>query len=396
MDAELVDRLKEEMRAEFARTAPPDGFPAFHDIPIGRHTSDEFWLLEQEHLWPTAWVLAGRAEDVAERRRLLPVRLARRPDDPRARQGPRPARVLQHVPAPWRAGRARAVGHCSPAALPVPLVDVRHHRRRTRERAGRTRLRRPRQDAAVPAVDPLRGLGRLGVRQPGRRRGAAARVARTRSPISWRSSPGLRCAPSRRAARSSRATGRSPPRRSSRCTTSATSTAATARAQLDNRGATMGLLPNGAVTDDHAVLEVRVCGARDARLGRLPAPHRARVRRHPDRQRHGPLHEQRVLRVPEPDHADRRLRLPVHHVLADRPTDHAHRVDALRARSTSSRPTVCRRTGRSGWRSSTRSCRRTSRTWPRCSARSSRRRCAESRSTTRSGGSGTSTSSSTG
>jgi phenylpropionate dioxygenase-like ring-hydroxylating dioxygenase large terminal subunit len=64
LDTSLIDRLKSEMRYEFGRTAPPEGFPAFHDIPVGRHTSDEFWQLELEHLWPHAWVLAGRAEDV--------------------------------------------------------------------------------------------------------------------------------------------------------------------------------------------------------------------------------------------------------------------------------------------------------------------------------------------
>src|SRR5687767_205806 len=64
MDAALVDRLKEEMRYEFSRTAPPEGFPAFHDIPGGRHTSDEFWELEQQHMWSKAWVLAGRAEAI--------------------------------------------------------------------------------------------------------------------------------------------------------------------------------------------------------------------------------------------------------------------------------------------------------------------------------------------
>jgi phenylpropionate dioxygenase-like ring-hydroxylating dioxygenase large terminal subunit len=65
MDHDLVERLRSEMRSEFARTAPPDGFPAFHDIPVGRHISDEFWELEQRHLWPKVWVLAGRADDVA-------------------------------------------------------------------------------------------------------------------------------------------------------------------------------------------------------------------------------------------------------------------------------------------------------------------------------------------
>ncbi len=64
MDADLIDRLRNEMRYEFDRTAPPPGFPAFHDIPVGRHIGDEFWQLEEQHLWPRVWVLAGRAEDI--------------------------------------------------------------------------------------------------------------------------------------------------------------------------------------------------------------------------------------------------------------------------------------------------------------------------------------------
>jgi phenylpropionate dioxygenase-like ring-hydroxylating dioxygenase large terminal subunit len=66
VDPALVERIQADMRFEFARTAPPDGFPAFHDIPTGRHTSDEFHDLEQEFLWPNTWVIAGRAENVAE------------------------------------------------------------------------------------------------------------------------------------------------------------------------------------------------------------------------------------------------------------------------------------------------------------------------------------------
>lgn len=65
VDAELIDRLRTEMRYEFARTAPPDGFPAFHDIPAERYTSDEFYDLERDHLWRRVWVLAGRVEELA-------------------------------------------------------------------------------------------------------------------------------------------------------------------------------------------------------------------------------------------------------------------------------------------------------------------------------------------
>ena len=64
MDEALVDRIRADMAYEFARTAPPDGFPAFHDIPTERHTSREFHDLEQEHFWPRTWVIAAREEDV--------------------------------------------------------------------------------------------------------------------------------------------------------------------------------------------------------------------------------------------------------------------------------------------------------------------------------------------
>jgi phenylpropionate dioxygenase-like ring-hydroxylating dioxygenase large terminal subunit len=62
----LIDRIREGMRYEFERTGPPDGFPAFHDIPTDRHTSDLFHELEQEHLWPKTWVIAGRAEQIPD------------------------------------------------------------------------------------------------------------------------------------------------------------------------------------------------------------------------------------------------------------------------------------------------------------------------------------------
>jgi phenylpropionate dioxygenase-like ring-hydroxylating dioxygenase large terminal subunit len=65
MDDVLVERIRADMRYEFERSAPPAGFPAFHDISTARHTSDEFWALEQEHLWPDTWVIAARSEDVA-------------------------------------------------------------------------------------------------------------------------------------------------------------------------------------------------------------------------------------------------------------------------------------------------------------------------------------------
>ena len=65
MDTALIDRIRSDMSYEFDRTGPPEGFPAFHDIPVERHTTDDFATLENEHMWPRTWVIAGRVEDVA-------------------------------------------------------------------------------------------------------------------------------------------------------------------------------------------------------------------------------------------------------------------------------------------------------------------------------------------
>ncbi len=63
MDPRLIERIRADMTAEFERVAPPAGFPAFHDIPTGRHTTRAFHDLEQQRLWPATWVIAGRASD---------------------------------------------------------------------------------------------------------------------------------------------------------------------------------------------------------------------------------------------------------------------------------------------------------------------------------------------
>ena len=66
MDAALQERIKTRMRAEFERTGPPEGFPAFPDIPTGRYVSPEFFALEQAHVWPRVWAFAGRVDDAPE------------------------------------------------------------------------------------------------------------------------------------------------------------------------------------------------------------------------------------------------------------------------------------------------------------------------------------------
>jgi phenylpropionate dioxygenase-like ring-hydroxylating dioxygenase large terminal subunit len=64
VNSDLIDKIRRDMRYEFARTTAPDGFPSFPIIPAGRYTSDEFWDLEQAHVFGASWMLAGRAEQI--------------------------------------------------------------------------------------------------------------------------------------------------------------------------------------------------------------------------------------------------------------------------------------------------------------------------------------------
>ena len=64
MDAQTVESIKRKIRYESERTAPPEGFPKFHDIPKERYISDEFHELELEHVFGKSWLIAGRVEDI--------------------------------------------------------------------------------------------------------------------------------------------------------------------------------------------------------------------------------------------------------------------------------------------------------------------------------------------
>lgn len=66
MKEALVEQLKQEIRYEFSREGPPEGFPRFPDIPAGRYRSQEFFDLEMKHFWPTVWLYATREEELPE------------------------------------------------------------------------------------------------------------------------------------------------------------------------------------------------------------------------------------------------------------------------------------------------------------------------------------------
>ena len=128
VDAALLARIKQQMAWEFDRPGQPEGFPAFPLVPIGRYTSDEFWALERQQLWTKVWVLAGRAEDIAQPWRLLHVRRPGHADPDRARCRRRGAGVLQLLPAPGGAGRAPGQGlgaaTCSASTTGGPTTSL--------------------------------------------------------------------------------------------------------------------------------------------------------------------------------------------------------------------------------------------------------------------------------
>ena len=55
--------IRAQMEFEWAREAPPDGFPALPPIPTGRYTDGDFHALEQSELWKKTWLLVGREEE---------------------------------------------------------------------------------------------------------------------------------------------------------------------------------------------------------------------------------------------------------------------------------------------------------------------------------------------
>lgn len=66
MEQAVVERLKREVTYEFAREGPPEGFPKFPDIPAGRYRDTGFFELEMQHLFPRVWLYAGRTEELPE------------------------------------------------------------------------------------------------------------------------------------------------------------------------------------------------------------------------------------------------------------------------------------------------------------------------------------------
>ena len=66
MDQAHLDRFRERSAWESARTAPPEGFPALPDIPLGRYTDPEFARLERDRLFRRSWLYALHESELAQ------------------------------------------------------------------------------------------------------------------------------------------------------------------------------------------------------------------------------------------------------------------------------------------------------------------------------------------
>lgn len=66
MDQQTVDTIKRLMEWEAARGSPPEGFPPLPDLPAGRYTSQEYYDLEQQHIWKKSWLFAAHLDEVPE------------------------------------------------------------------------------------------------------------------------------------------------------------------------------------------------------------------------------------------------------------------------------------------------------------------------------------------
>lgn len=66
LDATKTERIKAGMAYETARTAPPEGFPRFADIPAGRYVDPVFLALEGEGLWKRSWLYAGHVDQLPD------------------------------------------------------------------------------------------------------------------------------------------------------------------------------------------------------------------------------------------------------------------------------------------------------------------------------------------
>jgi len=69
MDVATTEYVRQQITKEFERFENkriPEGFSALPDIPTGRYIDDDFFALEQEHIWSKCWLLAALADELPD------------------------------------------------------------------------------------------------------------------------------------------------------------------------------------------------------------------------------------------------------------------------------------------------------------------------------------------
>lgn len=79
MTAAFVDRVKGQMAYEFARTAPPESFPALPDLPLGRYTDQAMWQLERDHVFAKSWIFVAHTTELEGAGAYRTIEVAGRP-----------------------------------------------------------------------------------------------------------------------------------------------------------------------------------------------------------------------------------------------------------------------------------------------------------------------------
>jgi len=64
VDQSYLERFRERSSYESDRSAPPPGFPALPDIPLGRYTDPGFYELEREQLFGRVWLYAAHDSEL--------------------------------------------------------------------------------------------------------------------------------------------------------------------------------------------------------------------------------------------------------------------------------------------------------------------------------------------
>ncbi len=66
MDEDYLMWFRERSAYETSRVAPPDGFPALPDLPLGRYTDPGFYELELRQLFGRTWLYAGHDSEIPD------------------------------------------------------------------------------------------------------------------------------------------------------------------------------------------------------------------------------------------------------------------------------------------------------------------------------------------